>query len=211
MQFLENITKRLIESLKVSNEAVATDVVEGRPVVALGLRTQLLSASAVNPADPFYHRWAEAVATLVGRHLCGPNIPGIKLHKDPIPLCSFSDIDTSLCEYRCAPIMVLGMGSTEAYLPPCHAKEAPACSPYVNETERCVMVKSIGCPSTGQAYNVAYSMLDLSSRSYTVNYVELYYEDRRLLRIDLGTPFQKTSDQIAYIYLQIDFPYDTFG
>jgi hypothetical protein len=212
MQFLEKITEKLVEALRTSHEVVITDTAEGRPVAALGLRTQLLPASIINQADPFYHRWAEAVATLVGKHLCGPYISGYKLHKDPIPLCSFPDIDTSNCEYQCAPIMVLGMGYAEAYLPPCHAKESPFCAPYVNETERCVMVKSVGCPTmSSQAYNVAYSMLDISNRSYTVNYVELYYEDKRLLKIDLTTPFQKTSDQIAYIYLQVDFPYDMFG
>jgi hypothetical protein len=212
MQFLEKITEKLAEALKTSHEAVVVDAVDGRVIKALGLRTQLLSASAVNPADPFYNSWAQAVATLVGKHLCGPYISGAKLYKDPIPLCSFPDIDTSGCEYGCAPIMVLGMGTTEAYLPPCHGKESPACSPYVNETTRCVMVKSVGCPTTGsQAYNVAYSMLDLSNSSYTVNYVELYYNDKRLLRVDLSTPFQKTSDQIAYIYLQVDFPFDTYG
>ena len=212
MQFLEKITERLVEALKTTHEAVVTDIAEGRPVKALGLRTQLLPASVVNSADPFYHRWAEAVATLIGRHLCGPNLPGVKLQKDPIPLCSFPDVDSSNCEFQCAPIMVLGMGSVEAYLPPCHAKESPYCNPYVNETERCVMVKSVGCPSSGsQAHNVAYSMLDLSNRSYTVNYIELYYNDKRLLKIDLTEPFQKTSDQIAYIYMQIDFPYDAVG
>ena len=212
MKFLERVTEKLVEALKTSREVIITDTAEGRPVAALGLKAQLLPASAANPADPFYHRWAEAVATLVGKHLCGPNLPGAKLHKDPIPLCSFPDIDTSNCEYRCAPIMVLGMGSVMAYLPPCHAKESPHCNPYVNETERCVMIKSVGCPTTGsQAYNVAYSVLDLSNRSYTVNFVELYYDDKRLLKVELTTPFQKTSDQIAYIYLQVDFPYDMFG
>jgi hypothetical protein len=74
------------------------------------------------------------------------------------------------------------------------------------------MVNSVVCPTmSSQAYNVAYSMLDLSNRSYTVNYVELYYNDKRLLRIDLTEPFQKTSDQIAYIYLQVDFPFDAYG
>jgi len=212
MQFLEHVTKKLAEALRGSNEAVVVDTADGRVVKALGLKTQLLPASVANPEDPFYNSWAEAIATLVGKHLCGPNIPGAKLYKDPIPLCSFPDVDTSNCEYSCAPIMVLGMGSVEAYLPPCHGKESPACSAYVNEIDRCVMVKSVGCPSTGvQAYNVAYSMLDLSNRNYTINYTELYYNDKRLLRIDLNTPFQKTSDQIAYIYLQVDFPFDTYG
>lgn len=212
MRFLEKVTEKLLEALKDSHEAVIYDKVEGRPVAALGLRAQLLPASAVNPADPFYNSWAQALATLVGKHLCGPSISGVKLHKDPIPLCSFPDIDTSECEYGCAPIMVLGMGAIEAYLPPCHAKESPACTPYVNEINRCVMIKSVGCPTTGsQAYNVAYSMLDLTTSSYTVNYVELYYNDKRLLKVDLSTPFQKTSDQIAYIYLQVDFPFDAFG
>jgi hypothetical protein len=212
MQFLEKITEKLVEALKASHEAIITDTTGGRPVAALGLKAQLLPASAVNPEDPFYNSWAQAVATLVGKHLCGPNLPGARLQKDPIPLCSFSDIDTSNCEYQCAPIMVLGLGSSEAYLPPCHGKESSACSSYVNETERCVMVKSVGCPTTGnQAYNVAYSMLDLSNRSYTVNYVELYYNDKRLLKIDLTEPFQKTPDQIAYIYLQVDFPFDAYG
>jgi len=212
MQFLERVTEKILEALRGSNEAVVIDSADGRVVKALGLKTQLLPASVANPADPFYNSWAEAVATLVGRHLCGPYIPGAKLQKDPIPLCSFPDIDTSECKYSCAPIMVLGMGSVEAYLPPCHGKESSACSPYVNEVERCVMVKSAGCPTAGSmAYNVAYSMLDLSSRSYTVNYVELYYNDKRLLKVDLTTPFQKTSDQIAYIYLQVDFPFDAYG
>jgi len=212
MQFLERVTEKIIEALRGSNEAVISDVAEGRNIVALGLRTQLLPASVANPADPFYNSWAETIAMLVGKHLCGPNIPGTRLQKDPIPLCSFQDIDTSSCEYNCAPIMVLGMGSIEAYLPPCHGRESPACAPYVNETTRCVMVKSVGCPTTGsQAYNVAYSMLDLTTSSYTINYVEMYYNDRRLLRVDLSTPFSKSSDQIGYIYLQIDFPFDTYG
>jgi len=212
MQFLEKVTEKLLEALRDSHEVVVVDMADGRPIAALGLRTQLLPASVVNPADPFYNSWAQAVATLVGKHLCGPYISGTKLYKDPIPLCSFPDIDTSSCEYSCAPIMVLGLGSSEAYLGPCHGKESPQCSQYVNETERCVMVKSVGCPTSGtQAYNVAYSMLDLSNRSYTVNYVELYYNDKRLLKVDLGTPFQKSSDQIGYIYLQIDFPFDAFG
>jgi hypothetical protein len=212
MQFLERVTEKIIEALRGSNEAVISDVAEGRNIVALGLRTQLLPASVANPADPFYNSWAETIAMLVGKHLCGPNIPGTRLQKDPIPLCSFQDIDTSSCEYNCAPIMVLGMGSIEAYLPPCHGRESPAWAPYVNETTRCVMVKSVGCPTTGsQAYNVAYSMLDLTTSSYTINYVEMYYNDRRLLRVDLSTPFSKSSDQIGYIYLQIDFPFDTYG
>jgi hypothetical protein len=212
MRFLEKVTEKIVEALKASNETVIYDKVEDRPIAALGIKTQLLPASVINPDDPFYNSWAQAVAMLIGKHLCGPNIPGTRLQKDPIPLCSFSDIDTSSCEYTCGPILVLGMGSTEAYLPPCHGKESPACSPYVNETERCVMVKSVGCPTTGsQAYNVAYSVLDLSDRNYTVNYVELYYNDKRLLRVDLSTPFSKSSDQIGYIYLQIDFPFDTYG
>jgi hypothetical protein len=202
MQFLERITEKIVNSLRDSHEVIVTDIAEGRPVVALGVKTQLLPASAANPADPFYHRWAEAVATLIGKHLCGPYIPGAKLQKDPIPLCNFPDVDTSSCEYRCAPILVLGFGYGEAYLPPCHAKESPHCAPYVNETVRCVMVKSIGCQTIGaRAHN----------REYTVNYLELWYEDKRLLKVELEQPFQKARDQIAYIYLQVDFPYDMVG
>ena len=210
MQFLERITEKITKALRTSYAVIVNDIVGHRPIAALGLKVQLLPSSVVNPADPFYFRWAEAVSTLVGRHLCGPKIPGVSLHKDPVPLCSFPDIDSSECEYLCAPIMGLDLGGTKTYLAPCHGKDTQACRVFFTERERCVMIKSAGCPSKDtDAYNVAYSMLDLSNLEYTVYHIELYRDGYLMLGISPPQPFRKTSDQIAYIYLQIDFPFDT--
>ena len=70
------------------------------------------------------------------------------------------------------------------------------------------MVKGIACKGDGNYYSNAYSLLDLSIRSYSIYGVVLYREDQALVDVTVSPPITKNSDEILYIYLRIDFPYD---
>jgi len=205
---LEQITKALEEKLVENNMVVIEEKLDDRKLKALGLKTALLSGSAVNPDDPFYEAWAQTISDIIGRRLCGPAISGIDLYKDPVPLCSFPDIPSSQCEFTCAPILMISEGPSINFYPPCHGAESPACSPYVNNTRPCVMIKGISCRGDGRYYSNAYSLLDLSTRSYSIYGVALYKEAQALVDVTVSPPISKNSDEILYIYLRIDFPYD---
>ena len=205
---LEQITKALEEKLAEANISVIEEKLDDRKLKALGLKTVLLPGSAANPDDPFYEPWAQTISDIIGRRLCGPHLSGKSLQKDPVPLCSFPDIPSSQYEFRCAPILMISEGPIWSFYPPCHARESPDCSPYVNNTTPCVMVKGIACKGDGNYYSNAYSLLDLSTRSYNVYGVVLYREDQALVDVTVSPPITKNSDEILYIYLRIDFPYD---
>jgi hypothetical protein len=205
---LEQITKALEEKLAEANITVIEEKLDNRKLKALGLKSILLPGSAVNPDDPFYEAWAQTISDIIGRRLCGPAITGVNLHRDPVTLCSFLDVPTSQCEFSCAPILMISEGTITNFYPPCHGAESPACSPYVNNTTPCVMVKGISCKGDGNYYSNAYSLLDLSTRSYSVYGVALYREAQALIDVTVSPPITKNSDEILYIYLRIDFPYD---
>ena len=213
---LEQITKALEEKLAGNNMVVIEEKLDDRKLKALGLKTVLLPGSATNPDDPFYEAWARTISDIIGRRLCGPEITGVNLYKDPVPLCSFQDVPSSQCEFRCAPILVISEGTVWSGYPPCHGAEAFGCELYfydVNEenpstTKPCVMVKGIACKGDGNYYSNAYSLLDLSTRSYNVYGVMLFKDDEMLVDVTVSPPITKNSDEILYIYLRIDFPYD---
>ena len=70
------------------------------------------------------------------------------------------------------------------------------------------MIKGISCRGDGRYYSNAYSLLDLSTRSYSIYGVALYREAQALVDVTVSPPITKDSDEILYIYLRIDFPYD---
>ena len=205
---LEQITKALEEKVAENNIVVIEEKLDDRKLKALGLKSILLPGSAVNPDDPFYEPWAQTISDIVGRRLCGPALSGTNLYRDPVPLCSFPDVSSSQCEFTCAPILMISEGSVISFYPPCHAAESPACSSYVSNTRPCVMIKGLSCKGDGNYYSNAYSLLDLSTRSYSIYGVALYREDQALVDVTISPPIAKNFDEILYIYLRIDFPYD---
>lgn len=204
---LSIITRKIEEELSARNSAVITETVDSKKVKALGLKTALLPGSYINSDDPFGEAWAERLARYVAMHLCGPSIGEDPLVKDPIPLCEFNAISSRYCEEECAPILMIDEGSIWSFYPPCHAKESPACTKYVNNTNPCVMIKAAGCKVEGNAYSVAYSLLDISAREYVIHRVLLYTGDKVLVDVYAGG-VPKARDEIMYLYLRIDFPYD---